>query len=57
MPESLIFLTENSPGVSNDRFGFNTQNQYRRGLAEPVSEFSERGCGIILGNVVIVQFS
>ena len=23
MPESLIFLTENSPGVSNDRFGFN----------------------------------
>ena len=22
MPESLIFLTENSPGVSNDRFGF-----------------------------------
>ena len=21
MPESLIFLTENSPGVSNDRFG------------------------------------
>ena len=20
MPESLIFLTENSPGVSNDRF-------------------------------------
>ena len=24
MPESLIFLTENSPGVSNDRFGFMT---------------------------------
>ena len=23
MPESLIFLTENNPGVSNDRFGFN----------------------------------
>ena len=23
MPESLIFLTENSPGVSNDRFGLN----------------------------------
>ncbi len=22
MPESLIFLTENSPGVSDDRFGF-----------------------------------
>ena len=26
MPESLIFLTENSPGVSNDRFGL---KQYR----------------------------
>ena len=24
MPESLIFLTENSPGVSNDRFGLKT---------------------------------
>ena len=27
MPESLIFLTENSPGVSNDRFGFIHQKQ------------------------------
>ena len=26
MPESLIFLTENSPGVSNDRFGINSKN-------------------------------
>ena len=27
MPESLIFLTENSPGVSNDRFGLIHQKQ------------------------------
>ena len=29
MPESLIFLTENSPGVSNDRFGIMKRNRKR----------------------------
>ncbi len=57
MPESLTFPIKNGLGVSNDRFGFNTQNQYRRELAEPVSEFSKRGFGIIFSYVVIVQFS
>ena len=31
MPESLIFLTENSPSVSNDRFWF---KQLLRGTPE-----------------------
>ena len=30
MPESLIFLTENSPGVSNDRFGVNQPESAER---------------------------
>ena len=33
MPESLIFLTENSPGVSNDRFGFTRPLEKHRGQA------------------------
>ena len=38
MPESLIFLTENSPGVSNDRFGLNRTREPRpsnSGKAKP----------------------
>ena len=34
MPESLIFLTENSLGVSNDRFGFKPKPAVRHRVKE-----------------------